>query len=272
MFGYKPKPNFTVENEAQIPNAPNVDFDRRRAAAASAAGASPRRNPRRRAIGRTRLTGCAHVARDAAVAGAAAASRLGAARSSWRRFPRWIRRWSTPPARSTPPQKQRLDAAGAGAAAAQGQPVAGADGADHAARGHRAVHRARVRAWKLGRKGVDDGVLVVVAKDDRTRAHRAGLRRWKARSPTRSPTASIQRIHGAEIPRRAITPAAWPTRPRSWSKLIDGETAARADGRQRSRRASGGGGDWLFALFAAFIVARSRAACFGVPAARAARR
>lgn len=26
MFGYKPKPNFTVENEAQIQNAPSVDF------------------------------------------------------------------------------------------------------------------------------------------------------------------------------------------------------------------------------------------------------
>ncbi len=26
VFGYKPKPNFTVENEAQIQQAPNVDF------------------------------------------------------------------------------------------------------------------------------------------------------------------------------------------------------------------------------------------------------
>ncbi len=26
VFGYQPKPNFTVENEAQIQNAPNVDF------------------------------------------------------------------------------------------------------------------------------------------------------------------------------------------------------------------------------------------------------
>jgi LemA protein len=26
VFGYKPKPNFTVENEAQIQNAPSVDF------------------------------------------------------------------------------------------------------------------------------------------------------------------------------------------------------------------------------------------------------
>ncbi len=26
VFGYKPKPNFAVENEAQIQNAPNVDF------------------------------------------------------------------------------------------------------------------------------------------------------------------------------------------------------------------------------------------------------
>ena len=27
VFGYKPKPNFTVENEAQIQNAPNVDLN-----------------------------------------------------------------------------------------------------------------------------------------------------------------------------------------------------------------------------------------------------
>ena len=27
VFGYKPKPNFTVENAAQIQNAPNVDFN-----------------------------------------------------------------------------------------------------------------------------------------------------------------------------------------------------------------------------------------------------
>jgi LemA protein len=26
IFGYKEKPNFTVENEAQISSAPNVDF------------------------------------------------------------------------------------------------------------------------------------------------------------------------------------------------------------------------------------------------------
>jgi LemA protein len=26
MFGYKQKPNFTVENEQQIQQAPNVDF------------------------------------------------------------------------------------------------------------------------------------------------------------------------------------------------------------------------------------------------------
>ena len=37
MFGYKTKPNFTVENEQQIQQAPTVDFGPRR-----------RRNPRRR--------------------------------------------------------------------------------------------------------------------------------------------------------------------------------------------------------------------------------
>lgn len=38
MFGYKPKPNFTVENEAQIQNAPNVDFGAPAPAAPAPAG------------------------------------------------------------------------------------------------------------------------------------------------------------------------------------------------------------------------------------------
>jgi LemA protein len=36
IFGYKTKPNFTVENEAQISRPPTVDFG-----AAPAAGAAP---------------------------------------------------------------------------------------------------------------------------------------------------------------------------------------------------------------------------------------
>ena len=41
MFGYKQKPNFTVENEAQISEAPAVDFGSRRRRAAPAPPPAP---------------------------------------------------------------------------------------------------------------------------------------------------------------------------------------------------------------------------------------
>lgn len=44
-------------------------------------------------------------------------------------------------------------------------------------------------AWKLGRKGIDDGVLVLVAKDDRRMRIEVGYG-WKERSPTSMPGGS----------------------------------------------------------------------------------
>ena len=44
-------------------------------------------------------------------------------------------------------------------------------------------------AWKLGRKDVDDGVLILVALDDRRMRIEVG-RGWKVRFPMRSPSAS----------------------------------------------------------------------------------
>jgi len=38
-----------------------------------------------------------------------------------------------------------------------------------------------VEAWKLGRKGVDDGALLLVAKDDRALRIEVGATAWKAR-------------------------------------------------------------------------------------------
>jgi len=40
VFGYKPKPNFSVENEAAISKPPSVEFGNPAAAAAAAAAAS----------------------------------------------------------------------------------------------------------------------------------------------------------------------------------------------------------------------------------------
>ena len=56
MFGYKPKPNFTVENEAAISKPPSVDFAPPAAAPPAAAPSlrRPRRRPRnRRAVALT---------------------------------------------------------------------------------------------------------------------------------------------------------------------------------------------------------------------------
>jgi uncharacterized protein len=54
-----------------------------------------------------------------------------------------------------------------GLRAAQGLADRGADGADHRARGHRRYTQRVGDTWKIGRKGVGDGLLVVVAKNDR---------------------------------------------------------------------------------------------------------
>jgi LemA protein len=41
MFGYKPKPNFTVENEAVISKPPSVDFGNPSGVVPPAASAAP---------------------------------------------------------------------------------------------------------------------------------------------------------------------------------------------------------------------------------------
>ena len=134
------------------------------------------------------------------------------------------------------------------AAAAQGQPAAGADGADDAARSHRAVHdRARSSQYKLGRKGIDDGVLMVVAKDD----HRVRIEPGyglEGAIPDAIANRIIQRIPGAEVPRRRLR-RRLADATGALAKLVDGEPlpAPMADNQ------AGGedGGGWLFALLAA---------------------
>ena len=54
MFGYKPKPNFTVENEAAISKPPAVDFRAATAPAPRRAGRSAAAGTR---AGRTRTLG-----------------------------------------------------------------------------------------------------------------------------------------------------------------------------------------------------------------------
>jgi uncharacterized protein len=114
--------------------------------------------------------------------------------------------------------------------------------------------------WKLGRKGVDDGVLLVVAKDDRRVRIQPGYGLEGA-----IPDATAERvIQEYLVPKfRAgdfaggITDAT-----AALVKLVDGEAlpAPMADNRSRD---DGGGGEWLFALFAAFVVAQVARGIFG---------
>jgi len=114
--------------------------------------------------------------------------------------------------------------------------------------------------WKLGRKGVDDGVLLVVARDDRRVRIQPGYGLEGA-----IPDATAERvIQEYLVPKfRAgdfaggITDAT-----AALAKLVDGEPlpAPMADNRSRG---GNGGGDWLFALFAAFVVAQVARGIFG---------
>ncbi|MEJ7746273.1 MAG: TPM domain-containing protein [Luteimonas sp.] len=113
--------------------------------------------------------------------------------------------------------------------------------------------------WKLGRKGVDDGVLLVVAKDDR----RVRI------EPGYGLEGAIPDITAGRIIREYLVPkfraddygGGILDATAALVKLIDGEAlpAPMADNRVTD---SGGGGDWIFALFAAFLVANVVRAMF----------
>lgn len=105
--------------------------------------------------------------------------------------------------------------------------------------------------WKLGRQGVDDAVLVVVAKDDR-----------KVRiQPGYGLEGAIPDITAGRVIREYMAPkfrqgdydGGLLDATAQLVKLIDGEPLPEPLTRQGE---GGGGGDWLFALFAAFVVAQ----------------
>ena len=105
--------------------------------------------------------------------------------------------------------------------------------------------------WQLGRKGVDDAVLVVVAKDDRAARIQPGY----------GLEGAIPDITAGRVIREYMAPK---FRQGDYAgglidataqlvKLIDGEPLPEP----LTRQGEGGGGDsWLFALFAAFVVAQ----------------
>lgn len=113
--------------------------------------------------------------------------------------------------------------------------------------------------WKIGRKGVDDGVLLLVAKDDRRVRIQPGYGLEGA-----IPDAIANRvIQEYLVPKfRAGDFAGGITDATAvLINLIDGETLPAPVSDHREPRGSSGGG-WIFALFAAFIAANFARAIF----------
>src|SRR5690606_19318284 len=107
--------------------------------------------------------------------------------------------------------------------------------------------------WQLGREAVDDGVLVVVAKEDRRVRIQPGYGLEGA-----IPDATAARvIQEYMVPRFRDGDFGGGLEDATavLAKLVEGEPlpAPMADSRQRQR---GNGGNWMFALFAAFMVAQ----------------
>jgi uncharacterized protein len=114
-------------------------------------------------------------------------------------------------------------------------------------------------AWKLGRKGIDDAVLIVVAKDDR-----------KVRiQPGYGLEGAIPDITAGRVIREYMAPkfrsgdyaGGLVDATAQLVKLIDGEPLPEPISEQGSD--NNGGGDWLFALFIALIVAQVARGIFG---------
>ena len=113
--------------------------------------------------------------------------------------------------------------------------------------------------WRLGREGVDDGVLLVVAKDDRRVHIEVGYGLEGA-----IPDATAHRvIQEYLVPRFRAGDFAGGVSDASeaLAGLIEGEPLPAPMVEQRPR--GGSGGNWLGALFAAFVVAQLVRAVLG---------
>ena len=114
-------------------------------------------------------------------------------------------------------------------------------------------------AWKLGRKGIDDAVLVVVAKDDRKVFIEMGY----------GLEGAIPDITAGRVIREYMTPkfrsgdyaGGLADATAQLVKLIDGDPLPEPMSDQGS--GARGGGDWLFALLAAAIISQVARGLFG---------
>lgn len=110
--------------------------------------------------------------------------------------------------------------------------------------------------WKLGRKGVDDAVLVVVARDDRAVRIQPGY----------GLEGAIPDITAGRLIREYMAPkfrqgdyaGGLADATAQLVRLIDGEPLPEP----MSRQGENGGDAWFFALFAAFVVAQLARALF----------
>jgi uncharacterized protein len=114
-------------------------------------------------------------------------------------------------------------------------------------------------AWKLGRNGIDDAVLVVVAKDDRNARIQPGY----------GLEGAIPDITAGRVIREYMAPkfrqgdyaGGLADATAQLVKLIDGEPLPEPMSDQGSGER--GGGDWLFALLAAAIISQVARGLFG---------
>jgi len=112
---------------------------------------------------------------------------------------------------------------------------------------------------KLGRKGIDDGVLVVVAKDD----HRVRIEPGYGLEGAIPDAIANRIIQEYMVPkfRAGDYAGGLADADAALVKLIDGEALPAPMADNRAARDDGGG--WMFALFAAFLVAQVARAIFG---------
>ncbi|KRA54883.1 dehydrogenase [Pseudoxanthomonas sp. Root65] len=114
--------------------------------------------------------------------------------------------------------------------------------------------------WKLGRQGVDDGVLLLVAKDDRRVRIQPGYG-LEGAIPDAIANRVIQEYLAPKF-RAGDFGGGIADATATLVKLIDGE-ALPAPVSTHREPGGGRGGNWFFALFAAFIVATIVRGLFG---------
>jgi len=115
--------------------------------------------------------------------------------------------------------------------------------------------------WKLGRKGVDDGVLLLVAKDDRAVRIETGYG-LEGAIPDVVANRVIQEYLVPKF-RAGDFGGGIEDATAVLVKLVDGEPLPEPVSRNRADEGRGGGGSWLPALFIAFVVANVLRAVLG---------